>query len=35
MPKQIFGVDATVTMLNRAFNDQSPANSVYNNQVAQ
>ncbi|MDP4076487.1 bluetail domain-containing putative surface protein [Acidovorax sp. A1169] len=35
MPKQIFGIDSTVTTLNRAFNDQSPANSVYNNQVAQ
>lgn len=35
MPKQIFGVDSTVTSLNRAFNDQSPANAVYNNQVAQ
>lgn len=35
MPQQIFGIDAVVTSLNRAFNDQSPANSVYNNQVAQ
>ncbi|CAN7268288.1 hypothetical protein LJR066_001138 [Acidovorax sp. LjRoot66] len=35
MPKQIFGIDSTVTSLNRAFNDQSPANSVYNNQVTQ
>lgn len=35
MPQQIFGIDAAVTSLNRAFNDQSPANSVYNNQVAQ
>lgn len=35
MPKQIFGVDSTVTSLNRAFNDQSPANAVYNNQVTQ
>jgi hypothetical protein len=35
MPKQIFGVDSVVTSLNRAFNDQSPANAVYNNQVAQ
>jgi hypothetical protein len=35
MPKQIFGIDSTVTTLNRAFNDQSPANSVYNNQVSQ
>jgi hypothetical protein len=35
MPKQIFGVDSVVTSLNRAFNDQSPANAVYNNQVTQ
>lgn len=35
MPKQIFGIDSVVTSLNRAFNDQSPANSVYNNQVTQ
>lgn len=35
MPKQIFGIDSVVTSLNRAFNDQSPANAVYNNQVAQ
>lgn len=35
MPQQIFGIDAVVTSLNRAFNDQSPANAVYNNQVAQ
>lgn len=35
MPKQIFGIDSTVTTLNRAFNDQSPSNAVYNNQVAQ
>lgn len=35
MPKQIFGIDSTVTTLNRAFNDQSPANAVYNNQVTQ
>ncbi len=35
MPKQIFGIDATVTTLNRAFNDQSPSNAVYNNQVTQ
>lgn len=35
MPKQIFGIDSVVTSLNRAFNDQSPANAVYNNQVSQ
>ncbi|EJE51368.1 hypothetical protein PMI14_03961 [Acidovorax sp. CF316] len=35
MPVQIFGTDAIVTTLNRAFNDQSPAYAVYNNQVAQ
>ncbi|WP_428002578.1 beta strand repeat-containing protein [Acidovorax sp.] len=35
MPKQIFGIDSTVTSLNRAFNDQSPSNAVYNNQVTQ
>lgn len=34
MPVQIFGAYADVTMLNRVFNDQSPANAVYVNQVA-
>ncbi len=34
MPVQIFGTYADVTMLNRVFNDQSPAHNVYVNQVA-
>lgn len=34
MPAQIFGTYADVTMLNRVFNDQSPAHKVYVNQVA-
>lgn len=34
MPVQVSGTYADVTMLNRAFNDQSPANAVYVNQVA-
>lgn len=34
MPKQIFGAESVVTTLNRAFNDTSPSNATYNNQVA-
>ncbi|MES2609838.1 MAG: hypothetical protein V4679_06325 [Pseudomonadota bacterium] len=34
MPAQIFGTDAVVTMLNRAFNDISPSNATFKNQVA-
>lgn len=34
MPAQIFGTDAVVIMLNRAFNDVSPSNAVFQNQVA-
>jgi len=34
MPAQIFGTDAVVTILNRAFNDQSPSNATFNNQKA-
>lgn len=34
MPAQIFGAQAAVTMLNRAFNNTSPSNAVFNNQVA-
>jgi len=34
MPAQIFGAEAVVVMLNRAFNDQSPSNAVFMNQVA-
>lgn len=34
MPQQIFGTDAVVTILNRAFNDVSPANATFKNQVA-
>lgn len=34
MPAQIFGAEAVVVMLNRAFNDQSPSNAVFQNQVA-
>ena len=33
MPAAIFGAQAAVTILNRAFNDVSPANLVYLNQV--
>ena len=33
MPVAIYGAPAAVTMLNRAFNDISPANLVYTNQV--
>ncbi len=32
MPAQIFGADAAVVTLNRAFNDQSPSNAVFLNQ---
>lgn len=34
MPQQIFGADAVVASLNRAFNDQSPSNAVFLNQKA-
>lgn len=34
MPAQIFGTDAVVTILNRAFTDTSPANSTFKNQVS-
>ena len=34
MPAQIFGTDAVVIMLNRAFNDTSPSNATFKNQVA-
>ncbi|MDZ7865181.1 hypothetical protein [Acidovorax sp.] len=34
MPKQIFGAESVVTTLNRAFNDISPSNATFNNQVA-
>lgn len=34
MPAQIFGAQAAVTTLNRAFTNSSPANAVYANQVA-
>lgn len=34
MPIQVFGVPAAVIMLNRAFNDTSPGNLIYANQVA-
>ncbi len=34
MPAQIFGTEAAVTMLNRAFNDASPSNATFKNQVA-
>jgi len=33
MPAQIFGAQAAVTTLNRAFTNSSPANAVYANQV--
>lgn len=34
MPIQVFGAPAAVIMLNRAFNDTSPGNLIYANQVA-
>lgn len=34
MPAQIFGPEAAVTILNRAFNDVSPSNATFANQVA-
>ena len=34
MSQSVFGAAAAVTMLNRAFNNTSPANAVFNNQVA-
>jgi hypothetical protein len=34
MSQTVFGAQAVVTMLNRAFNNTSPANAVFNNQVA-
>lgn len=34
MPKQIFGAASVVATLNRAFNDQSPSNATFENQVA-
>jgi len=34
MSQTVFGAQAVVTMLNRAFNNGSPANAVFNNQVA-
>jgi hypothetical protein len=34
MSQSVFGAAAAVTMLNRAFNNSSPANAVFNNQVA-
>lgn len=34
MPAQIFGTPAAVTILNRAFNDTSPSNATFDNQVA-
>lgn len=33
MPQSVFGAAAAVSMLNRAFNNASPANAVFNNQV--
>lgn len=33
MPAQIFGAEAVVTILNRAFNDISPSNATFKNQV--
>ena len=35
MSQTVFGAPAVVTMLNRAFNNASPANAVFNNQVAE
>ncbi|MBX9935611.1 MAG: hypothetical protein K2Y10_03345, partial [Burkholderiaceae bacterium] len=34
MPQTIFGAQAVVSSLNRAFNDASPANAIFQNQVA-
>ena len=34
MSQTVFGAQAVVTMLNRAFSNTSPANAVFNNQVA-
>lgn len=34
MSQTVFGAQAVVSMLNRAFNNTSPANAVFNNQVA-
>lgn len=34
MSQTVFGAPAVVTMLNRAFNNGSPGNAVFNNQVA-
>ena len=34
MSQTVFGAQAVVTMLNRAFNNGSPGNAVFNNQVA-
>lgn len=34
MSQTVFGAQAVVTILNRAFNNASPANAVFNNQVA-
>lgn len=34
MPAQIFGAEAAVSMLNRAFNNTSVGNAIYKNQVA-
>jgi hypothetical protein len=34
MTIQVFGAQATVSYLNRAFTDTSPANAIFNNQVA-
>lgn len=33
MSQSVFGAAAVVTMLNRAFNNSSPANAIFNNQV--
>lgn len=33
MPQQVFGAAAAVSMLNRAFNNTSPSNAVFNNQL--
>ena len=35
MSQTVFGAPAVVTMLNRAFNNGSPGNAVFNNQVAE
>lgn len=34
MPQTVFGAPAVVSSLNRAFNDASPANAIFQNQVA-